>query len=195
MRLRKKQPREVVPIGKHRSEVIIVTENTADLVRKVVRARRTAGVEEVFVTTESGHDARWWIMTADRGADLEWLGMPWPHVNPLSLTTRNRGGYVKTSRGTWRVGMELIPVAHEESERSRLIDYRGIAGISVWSRASDLVLGYALEVATPRDGTLICQQSLLNTAAQIGVRCEITADPSFAILVERLSRLDADSRG
>jgi hypothetical protein len=86
--------------------------------------------------------------------------------------------------------MKLIPVAHEGTERTKLIGYRGIAGISIWSRAEDLVMGFALEVSAPRDGTLICQRALLNTAAQIGVRCEVGSDPGFAMLTESLSRLD-----
>jgi hypothetical protein len=190
MLLRRKQPRSVVPVGRHQSEVIIVTNDTTDLARKVVQARRTSGVIEVFATTESGHDTRWWILTTDPSADLDWLGVPWPHARPLSRKTPSRGSYAKTSRGTWRVGMHLIPVAHEGAERAKLISYRGIAGISIWSRVDDLVMGFALEVAAPKDGTLICQRALLNTAAQIGVRCEVASDPGFAVLTESLSRLD-----
>ena len=187
---RRTQPCPVVPLGKHQFEVIVVTNDATDLVRKVVRLRRTSGVVEVFVTTESGHDARWRILTTDSRTDLDWLGVPWPHAHPLSLKMRSRGSYAKTLRGTWRVGMQLIPVAHEGTERTKLIGYRAIAGISIWSRAKDLVMGFALEVSAPRDGTLICQRALLNTAAQIGVRCEIALDPGFAMLAESLSRLD-----
>jgi hypothetical protein len=192
--LGRKQPRSVVPVSKHQSEIIIVTNDTADLVRKAVQVRRTAGVIEVFVTTESGHDARWWILTTDASTDLDWLGVPWPHVQPLARKASSRGGYTKTSRGTWRIGMQLIPVVHEGTERTRLISHRGIAGISVWSQGDELVVGYTLEVATPRDGTLICQRALLNTAAQIGVRCEVAPDADFAVLAERVSRLDIASR-
>jgi hypothetical protein len=186
----RKQERSVVPVTRHHFETIIVTEDKTELVRKVVQVRRMSSVTEVFVTTQSGYDTRWWITTTEPSPDLDWLGVPWPHVRPLVRKAPSRGSYAKTPRGTWRVGMRLVPVANEGLERAKLINYRGIAGIGIWSRSDDLMMGFALEVATPNDGTVICQRSLLNTAADIGVRAEVANDPGFAVLTERLSRLD-----
>jgi hypothetical protein len=179
-----------VPVARKHSEIILVTKDNTELIRKVVQVRRMTSVTEVFVTTQSGCDTRWWIMATEPSPDLDWLGSPLPHGRPLGRRAQTRGSYVKTSRGTWRVGMHLVPVANEGLERAKLIAYRGMAGIGIWSRSDDLMVGFALDVATPIDGTVICQQSLLTTAADIGVRVEVAYDTKCAVLTERLLHLD-----
>lgn len=183
---RKHQPVEALPVGKN-FEIILVSSDRKDLVRKAMKLIRTPGIVDVLTTSESGRDAYWRIITTDSHVDLAWLGDPLPHVTAISGKSKTKGSYTKTKRGTWRVAMQLIPVKAEGVERARMIEYRGISGISVWISGDAVTVGFVLEVATPMDGTQICQRSLLTMASQIGVRCEIVPDPTFAALVESLS--------
>ncbi len=183
---KKRQPVSALPLGKTRFEVIVRSPERSDLVRRAVKLIRTPGVTEVIATSESGRDARWRVILSHAAIDLSWLGETIPHAVPVSARAKSKGSYARTARGTWRVAMQLVPVAAEGPERARLIEYRAMSGISV-RIAEDLVtVGFALEVATPTDGTQICQRAMLAMAAQIGVRCEIVPDPTFASLVENL---------
>ena len=184
--LRKRQPQIAVPIGKQ-FEIVLISSDRKDLTRKALKLIRTPGVTEVLISSESGRYAYWRVITSDPKVDLDWLGEPIPHVSPIYSKSKTKGSYSKTKRGTWRVAMELIPVKSEGLERARLIEYRGISGVSVWIVGDEVKVGFALEVSTPIDGTQICQLSLLTMASKIGVRCEIVPDPKFAALIESLS--------
>lgn len=183
---RERQPIDALPVGKN-FEIILMSSDRKDLVRKAMKLIRTPGIVEVLATTESGRNAYWRVRTTDSNVDLTWLGETLPHLVPISGKSKTKGSYSKTKRGTWRVAMQLIPVKAEGIERARMIEYRGISGVSVWISGDMVTVGFALEVATPMDGTQICQRSLLTMASQIGVRCEIVPDPTFAALVESLS--------
>lgn len=187
---RKRLPVEALSVGKNRFQIIIRSENRIDLVHQAVKLIRTPGISEVLATTESGDEATWQVVTSNADVDLSWLGERVPHLKAVSARAKSKGSYIKTKRGTWRVAMELIPVAAEGLERSKMIRYRGNGGFSVYVSDNKLTLGFVLEVATPRSGTQICQSSLLNMASGIGVRCEIVAEPKFAALVESLSSLE-----
>lgn len=183
---RNRQPVEAVPIGKY-FEIVLISHDRKDLTRKAMKLIRTPGITDVLTSTESGRDAYWRVITSNPKVDLAWLGDPIRHISPIHSKSKTKGSYTKTKRGTWRVAMELIPVKTEGLERSRLIEYRGVSGISVWITGDEVKVGFALEVSTPIDGTRICQRSLLAMASQIGVRCEIVPDPKFAALIESLS--------
>ena len=183
---RKREAVDVVPMGKQ-FEIVLISHDRKDLMRKAMKLIRTPGVTEVLTSSESGRDAYWRVITSDPKVDLDWLGDHIPHNSPIHSKSKTKGSYTKTKRGTWRVAMELVPVKSEGLERSRLIEYRGISGISVWISGDEVKVGFALEVSTPIDGTQICQRSLLAMASQIGVRCEIVPDPTFAALIESLS--------
>ncbi len=175
-----------LPLGKTAFEVIVRSPDRSDLIRHAVKLVRTPGVTEVIATSESGRDARWRVVSSDAAINLAWLGETVPHAVPLAARAKSQGSYTRTARGTWRVAMQLVPVAAEGAERARLIEYRGMSGISVRIAGDVLTVGFALEVATRTDGTQICQRAMLNMAAQIGVRCEIVPEPGFASLVENL---------
>lgn len=181
-----RMPLAALPLGKGRFELILRTPDRTDLVRKAVKLIRVPGVTEVFATSESGRDARFRVVSSDPGIDLSWLGQTLPHALAISAPARSKGSFARTARGTWQVAMQLIPVVSEGDERARLIEYRGPSGISVLVAGNKLTVGFALEVATRTDGTQICQRAMLNTATQIGVRCEVVPDPGFASLVEKL---------
>lgn len=182
-------PVDAFPIGKNRFEVIVRSKNRNDLVHSAVKLIRAPGVVEVLATTESGIDATWRVVTSNASVDLSWLGQRVPHAKAVSDKAKSKGSYVKTKRGTWRVAMALVPVVAEGIERAKMIQYRGMSGISVWVSGATITVGFVLEVATPRDGTQVCQSSLLNMASAVGVRCEIVPEPKFAALVESLSSL------
>ena len=182
-------PVDALQLGKNRFEVIVRSANRNDLVRSAVKLIRSPGVVEVLATTESGAVATWQIVTSNADVDLSWLGERVPHAKAVSAKAKSKGSYVKTKRGTWRVAMALVPVVAEGLERAKMIQYRGMSGISVWVADATITVGFVLEVATPRDGTQVCQSSLLNMASAVGVRCEIVSEPNFAARVESLSSL------
>ena len=184
--LRRRVPLGALRCGKNRYEILAESPSMDNLLQSSIRLARLSSVTEVLATTESGSCARWRILASDPSPDLEWLGEVVPHSKTLGTSGPFKGSYAKTARGTWRIGMQLIPVSDESAERSRLISYRRTSGISVWIKDGKIMAGFALETATPRDGTQICQSVLLNTAAEIGVRCEIMADPHFAAMVDGL---------
>ncbi len=184
--LRRRAPKYALSCGKSRYEILAESESMDNLLQSSIRLARLASVTEVLATTESESCARWRILASDPNLTLDWLGEVVPHFKTLSGSGSFRGSYAKTPRGTWRIGMQLIPVSDESTERSRLISYRRTSGVSMWIKDGKIVAGFALETANPRDGTQICQSVLLNTAAEIGVRCEIMADPRFAAMVDEL---------
>jgi len=187
--LRKRSPKVALPIGKKRFEIIVRSTASADFIRNAIKLARTNGVTEILATTETGKGSLWRVVTSNPDLDLQWLGDIVPHSKQISGTTTFKGSYAKTLRGTWRVAMQLVPVSDEGLERTRLIAYRGVGGVSLWIKDEEMTLGFILEASTPRDGTQICQSSLLNMAAEIGVRCEILAEPRFAAMVDGLLSL------
>ncbi len=172
--------------GVRRLETVVQAPDGDNLVRTAVRIARIPGVVEVTGTTEAEHGSWWRIGSASAVEDLEWLGTVIPHRAALFGRPDSKGAYTRTGRGTWRVAMHLVPVRTEGAERGRMIEYRSASGSSVWVAGGRVIAGFTLEVATPRDGTRICQRSLLSMAAEIGVRCEIAAEPRYATLVEGL---------
>ncbi len=187
--LRRKTPMCALPLGKNLYETLVESEFLDNPIANALRLARGSSITGVLVSTESSNSSRWRILTTDPNVDLAWLGEQIPHRKPLKTSGPSKGSYTRTFRGTWRIGMQVIPVVDESVERSRLISYRGPSGISVQIKDGKILLGFTLESANPRDGTQICQSVLLNAAADIGVRCEIIENTSFATIVDELTRV------
>lgn len=187
---RKPKAVPVLRIAKNSFEIVLRSQERGDLVKSALKLMRTPGVSEVLVTSESGRDARWRVVASNpEPPDMSDVGEIVPHASQVSDKARSKGGYIRTARGTWRVAMQLVPVVAEGAERTRMAQYRGNSGYSVWISRGVVTVGFVLESATPKDGTQICQSSLLNMAAKVGVRCEVVPEPRFAALVDNLSTL------
>ena len=192
--LRRHEAHLELPVPKKRYEIVLHSDSSSNFVRHAVKMARTPGVVEVAATTESGRGSIWRVLTSRAGIDLSWAGNSAPHSKQVVGTAKFKGSYAKTSKGTWRVAMSLVPVVDEGLERERLIAHRGAAGVSLRIKDDRMTFGFVLEVAAPREGTLIAQSALLNTAAKVGVRCEILADPHFAAIVDGLLAFTDGSR-
>ncbi len=88
--IRKRQPQNAVPIGKQ-FEVVLISHDRKDLIRKALKLIRTPGVAEVLTSSESGRDAYWRVITSDPKVDLAWLGDPIPHISPIYSKSKNQG--------------------------------------------------------------------------------------------------------